>query len=90
MDLGEHIHRYDRFAAYFQELGVAIVGYDRRGHGRSEGKRGHTISYDAFLDEVDMLMTKTKEYYADLPFFYLVIAWEETWCSTISWSGTQK
>ncbi len=65
--LGEHIHRFDRFAAFFQTQQIALVGYDRRGHGRSEGKRGHTVDYEAFLDEVGTLLTKTAEFYPNLP-----------------------
>ena len=38
--LGEHIGRYARVAAQLNAWGWNVVGYDQRGHGASEGKRG--------------------------------------------------
>ncbi len=67
--LGEHIHRYEHAIDYFHKNNIAVIGYDRRGHGRSKGKRGHTISYDAFLDEVDHLLGEAKKRYPSLPVF---------------------
>ena len=57
--LGEHSRRYDHLAAYFNQKDYAVVGYDRRGHGLSKGKRGHTKNYDSFLDEVADLLAET-------------------------------
>lgn len=31
----EHIDRYDQFAAWMAELGIAVVGHDHRGHGKT-------------------------------------------------------
>lgn len=38
--LGEHIGRYGHVALHLNRAGWAVVGYDQRGHGRSEGVRG--------------------------------------------------
>jgi len=46
-----------------------MVGYDRRGHGKSEGKRGHTTNYEALLEEIDQLLTHTRERYAGRPVY---------------------
>lgn len=67
--LGEHCNRYNHMAAYFAQHNIATVGYDRRGHGQSEGKRGHTPNYEAFLAEVDTLLKITKERYPVTPVF---------------------
>ena len=67
--LGEHCHRYDHLAAYFNQKKYAVVSYDRRGHGRSKGKRGHTKNYDSFLDEVHTLLAETKKAYPNTPTF---------------------
>lgn len=67
--LGEHVHRYEHLADYLHRHGIATIGYDRRGHGRSGGKKGHTISYDAFLDEVASLLVEAEKRYPQLPVF---------------------
>lgn len=33
----EHMGRYEQFAAYFAEMGIAVAGFDLRGHGRNAG-----------------------------------------------------
>ena len=40
--LGEHMGRYHHVAEYFNDKDFAFYGFDLRGHGLSEGKRGHT------------------------------------------------
>lgn len=67
--LGEHCNRYNHMAEYFAQHNIAMVGYDRRGHGQSEGKRGHTPNYEALLVEVDDLLKVTKERYPVTPIF---------------------
>ena len=39
--LGEHQDRYKHVAAHFSKDGFQVYSYDQRGHGQSEGKRGH-------------------------------------------------
>ena len=65
--LGEHIERYDELANYLNERNISVLGYDRRGHGQSEGKRGHTPSYQAFLDEIKGLVKQMKQRYPNVP-----------------------
>ncbi len=67
--LGEHVHRYEHVVSFLHKHKIAVIGYDRRGHGRSEGKRGHTTSYKAFLDELAQLAVQAEERYPKLPFF---------------------
>ena len=38
--LGEHIGRYEHVAAWFVARRFSVVGFDQRGHGRSDGPRG--------------------------------------------------
>jgi alpha-beta hydrolase superfamily lysophospholipase len=47
--LGEHIGRYAHVAAHLNALGWVVVGYDQRGHGRSEGPRGRLNTTDDLL-----------------------------------------
>jgi alpha-beta hydrolase superfamily lysophospholipase len=46
--LGEHIGRYAHVAANLNARGWSVLGYDQRGHGRSDGPRGR-LNADADL-----------------------------------------
>jgi alpha-beta hydrolase superfamily lysophospholipase len=50
--LGEHSGRYDRLAAWFNQRGYAVRGYDQRGHGRSPGRRGARRPRDDLLADL--------------------------------------
>ena len=65
--MGEHALRYSEMARYFTEVGIAVVAFDIRGHGTSEGKRGHTPSYDLLMDDIDRVYDKVKLDYPDTP-----------------------
>ncbi len=67
--LGEHCRRYERVAAFFNEQGIAVIGYDRQGFGRSEGRRGYAKSYRSYLDGVAQLMVHCERRYPDIPVF---------------------
>lgn len=65
--MGEHCSRYEFVGKFLSDNGIAMIGYDQRGHGKSEGKRGHTPSYDHLLQGVDNLIHKAKELFPELP-----------------------
>lgn len=46
--LGEHVGRYAHVAANLNARGWSVLGYDQRGHGRSDGPRGR-LNADADL-----------------------------------------
>ena len=56
---GEHIGRYQHVAEWYNAHGVAVVGFDHQGYGRSGGPRGHVKDLDAFLDDIGLLLEKT-------------------------------
>lgn len=65
---GDHCHRYDRFAHFLNELGFTTLRFDYRGHGRSDGKRGHILSFSEYLDDVSAILSvMDKEISNDLP-----------------------
>ncbi|TME05775.1 MAG: lysophospholipase [Chloroflexi bacterium] len=49
--LGEHSGRYERFADGMGRHGMATFAVDLRGHGESEGKRGHVDSWSQWVDD---------------------------------------
>jgi alpha-beta hydrolase superfamily lysophospholipase len=50
--LGEHSSRYAHLGAALAQAGYALLTFDHRGHGRSQGPRGHTPSYETLMDDV--------------------------------------
>lgn len=66
---GEHNGRYEKLAQKFAELGLTVVRYDMRGHGRSRGKRGHASSYDVYLNDLGHAIDLAREHNANLPTF---------------------
>jgi alpha-beta hydrolase superfamily lysophospholipase len=67
--IGEHTGRYTRVGVELAEMGYAMLGFDLRGHGRSEGRRGHTPSYNALLDDIATFMKQMEGKYPNLPRF---------------------
>jgi alpha-beta hydrolase superfamily lysophospholipase len=51
--LGEHSGRYDEFASRMASLGIATFAFDLRGHGLSDGRRGHVPRFDVYLEDLD-------------------------------------
>ena len=66
---GEHIGRYTPVAEWFNRHGIAVVGYDHQGYGRSEGQRGHAKNLDVLLEDIGLLLNKTREIYPGAPVF---------------------
>ena len=50
--LGEHSGRYSHLAAYVTQAQYALVTFDLRGHGKSDGQRGFTPDIDALLEDI--------------------------------------
>jgi acylglycerol lipase len=48
---GEHSGRYERFANGMARHGMATYAVDMRGHGESEGQRGHVDSWEQWVDD---------------------------------------
>jgi acylglycerol lipase len=61
--LGEHTGRYAHVAAALNDAGYAVLGFDLRGHGKSEGLRGHTPTYDALMDDIGRLLVEAAQRY---------------------------
>lgn len=68
--LGDHSNWYKGLVDYFNANNFAVTAFDLRGHGKSEGKRGHTPSYEAFMSDIDILLASTKNHFKNLPIFF--------------------
>jgi len=54
---GEHVGRYHHVARAFVAAGFAFLAFDMRGHGRSEGIRGHSPTLAHILDDFERVMS---------------------------------
>lgn len=53
--LGEHSGRYEEVARDFARAGLSTYALDHRGHGRSDGKRGHVRRFSRFVQDLERL-----------------------------------
>ena len=67
----EHIGRYAHVFDYLAAEGFAVHGLDCRGHGRSEGRRGHCNRFTDFLDDLALFLEKVKVYAGGRKIFLL-------------------
>lgn len=65
--LGEHSGRYRDLAGFLNGEGISVTGMDLRGHGLSEGIRGHAPSYDILMDDIQLFLDMVTRLYPDIP-----------------------
>lgn len=59
--LGEHSGRYNNVIEPLLPLGVSIWALDLRGHGQSEGHRGHVSAFEEYLNDLSTLIHLAKK-----------------------------
>ena len=59
--MGEHSGRYAHVAEYLTSQNISLLAFDHRGHGKTEGKRGHTPDYDHLLNDVEDAIKATEK-----------------------------
>lgn len=59
--MGEHSGRYRNFAKFFTENGINVYAVDLFGHGKTDGKRGHTPKMDDYLWQVGFIINMIKQ-----------------------------
>ncbi len=64
---GEHSSRYEHVAQFFTDNQYAVIAYDHRGHGHSGGRKGHFVSYDEFINDVENLVKQADINFPNLP-----------------------
>lgn len=67
--LGEHSGRYGNVVEYFTPRGFAVYALDHRGHGRSGGRKGHTDTFDDYLNDLNELVRIASEEGGGKPLF---------------------
>ncbi len=67
--IGEHSLRYDSWAKKFCEHGYIVYSVDLRGHGLSEGRRGHIDNLNNYLDDISCLVRRVKHNWDEVPVF---------------------
>lgn len=67
--LGEHFKRYQHVAEKMTDQGLYVVGFDQRGHGRSEGKKGHAPSSQQLMRDISVVIGLAKSNAPHLPVF---------------------
>ena len=67
--IGEHSGRYVHVADSLIQSGYALISFDLRGHGKSEGPRGHIPSYEAIMQDIYSLLEVSNKKFPQSPFF---------------------
>jgi acylglycerol lipase len=67
--IGEHAGRYDDWARQLSKKGIMVYALDYRGHGASEGKRGHVNSINELMDDIGVLVKRCKRNWGEIPGF---------------------
>lgn len=63
----EHSGRYEHLGAWFAARGFAVYSYDKLGHGRSEGHRGHVPGFAILLDDLEKMLEHVRREHPGLP-----------------------
>lgn len=66
--LAEHSGRYDEFASFIADAGIATYALDLPGHGKSDGKRGHVRDFQEYTDAVGALLSLARQAHPNIPF----------------------
>lgn len=67
--IGEHSGRYVHVADSLTRAGYTLISFDLRGHGKSEGPRGHISSYEAIMQDISSLLEVSNKKFPQLPLF---------------------
>ncbi|MFC4402569.1 alpha/beta hydrolase [Gracilibacillus xinjiangensis] len=66
---GEHSGKYRPFSEQCMKQDIAVVGFDLRGFGQSEGARGHINTFQEYIDDLHKLMEWVSTRFDGLPIF---------------------
>ena len=67
--LGEHIQRYQYVAEKLNAKGIALLGFDQQGHGKTGGKRGVINSGTGLMEDITKAINLTRQLFPGVPVF---------------------
>ena len=67
--IGEHSSRYAHVGKFLNQAGYALLAFDHRGHGKSEGKRGHFACCETAMQDIEDHLKQSANRYPDTPVF---------------------
>ena len=73
--IASHAGWFAETAADLGRQGVEVYGLDRRGSGRSQGRRGHLERYEQALDDVEGLVRLAAAEHPQVPVFLAASSW---------------
>lgn len=65
----EHLGRYEHVGAHMTAQGYGLIGFDLRGHGKSEGRRAHAPNFAALLEDARSFIALVSEKFPQIPLF---------------------
>lgn len=65
--LAEHSGRYDEFANFLADAGIATYAPDLPGHGKSDGERGYVRRFREFTDALGDMLAIVRRAHPDIP-----------------------
>ncbi len=66
-----HCGLYRHVGTTFADQGIAVTQFDCRGHGRSQGRRGHVDDFGDYLEDLGAVAAWARERYPALPWVLL-------------------
>ena len=69
--IGEHCGRYTRLVESLNANGFAVYGFDLRGHGRSQGLRGHIDAWQDYVTDLGAFVDFVQGLEGDQPIFVM-------------------
>lgn len=66
---GEHSGRYSNVVSALTKAGYILLAFDIRGHGKSDGRRGHSSSYETVMDDISILLNEASNRFPELSCF---------------------
>jgi alpha-beta hydrolase superfamily lysophospholipase len=67
--VGEHIGRYQWVGEALTKAGYILSGFDLRGFGKSQGRRGFSPSLDTYFDDIEKFLIQVASRYPGVPQF---------------------